>query len=115
MNERKTPFASDLVATLKYDLAKEEGAVLLPGFKTGHAGIYFSKTGSLLCLDSYLSSEEIERDEDGDPIDLDEDGTHDPTRVYLCFRQVGKEPIQADFFYRDFPAIKAFLTEIKNK
>ena len=115
MNERKTPFASDLVATLKYDLAKEEGAVLLPGFKTGHAGIYFSKKRSIISLNSYLSREEIERDEDGDPVDLDEDGTHVPTRVYLCFRQVGKEPIQADFFYRDFPAIKAFLAEIKNK
>lgn len=115
MNERKTPFASDLVATLKYALAKEEGTILLPGFKPGHAAVYFSFTGSLLGLNSYLPKEEIEKDEDGDPLDLDEDGTHDPTHVYFTFYQMGKAPVRADFFYRDLPAIKAFLSEIKGK
>lgn len=112
MENRKASLAADLVASLKYRLSQNGHGIALPGYKMGHAGVYFPKTGSLLLLDSYLAKEDIEVDEDGDPLDLDEDGTHDAERIYLAFYVPGKEPVRTDFPYRDLPSLRAFLEKI---
>ncbi len=112
MEKRKASLAADLVASTKYRLSQNGRSIALPGYKMGHAGVYFPANGSLLLLDSYLAKEEIEVDEDGDPIDLDEDGTHDPERIYLTFYAPGKETVRGDFPYRDLPSLRAFLEKI---
>ncbi len=109
MNSRKPSLASDLVATLKYALSKKEGALLLGNFKPGHAGIYFTGTSSLLLLDSYLPKEEIEVDEDGDPIDLDEDGTHDSTLVYITLISSKNGKNEKSFSYKDTVGISDYI------
>ncbi len=113
MNSRKPSLASDLVATLKYALSKKEGALLLPNFKPGHAGIYFAETSSLLLLDSYLAKEDIEVDQDGDPIDLDEDGTHDSTLVYVTLISPKKGKIEKSFSYKDAVGISDYIEDLR--
>lgn len=112
MNERKPSLASDLVATLKYALAKKDGALLLGNFKPGHAGVYFQNASSLLLLDSYLPKEEIELDEDGDPVDLDEDGSHDPSLVYITLLSSKDGKVEKNFSYKDVAGISDFLAGI---
>ncbi len=112
MENRKPSLASDLVATLKYSLAKREGATLLGNFKIGHAGIYFQDTSSLLLLDSYLPKEAIELDEDGEPADIDEDGSHDPNLVYITFFSSNEGKVEKSFSYKDIVAISDYLQSL---
>lgn len=115
MNSRKPSLASDFVATLKYALSKKEGAFLLPNFKPGHAGIYFTGTSSLLLLDSYLAKEDIEVDQDGDPIDLDEDGTRDSTMVYITSISSKEGKIEKSFSYKDVVGISDYIEGLRLK
>ena len=110
MAPRLYPFASDLVATLKYRLIQIPGSRLIHNLQPGHAAVLFEPSLALVLLDSYLAPEEIERDEDGDPMDLDEDGTHDPKLVYATIVLPNKE-LKKEFSYRDSSGLIAFLEE----
>ena len=104
--------AADLVASLKYALAKEEGNEILSNVKEGHAILFLRKRGAILQIDSYLPKEDISYDEDGEPSDPDEDGTHDPEKIYLTAIFLDGRKKSAECRYRDKPSIDGFLNEI---
>jgi hypothetical protein len=108
----KRSLASDLVASLKFALWKE-GGIVLHGLKEGHAAVFFPSLPLLLQLDSYLALEQIEVDEDGEPLDIDEDGMHDPKKVYLTAIYGDGRKKEAQFLYNNKPAIEEFLKSVR--
>ena len=107
----KRSMASDLVASLKFALGKE-GGIILHGLKEGHAAVFFPSLSLLLQLDSYLALDQIEVDEDGEPLDIDEDGTHDPKKIYLTAVYGDGRKKEAEFLYSNKPAIDEFLKNV---